>query len=153
MSRGSLPGELLATGIALDLHPNAFQLDSFALTGLHHTPILIHRSGDNRYDLYVMLNFRTLGLGVAHRRGVTVRVRDRSTPMKPLLVVVMGLGTTVAQAAESGLAPADYAAATAVLEHNLQGLVRNESVEPHWLGTRAGSGTAVMGARVPSLSW
>lgn len=49
--------ELLATGIALDLHPNAFQLDSFALTGLHHTPILIHRSGDNRYDLYVMRTF------------------------------------------------------------------------------------------------
>lgn len=49
--------ELLATGIALDLHPDAFQLDSFALTGLHHTPILIHRSGDNRYDLYVMRTF------------------------------------------------------------------------------------------------
>ena len=49
--------ELLATGIALDLHPTAFQLDSFALTGLHHTPILIHRSGDNRYDLYVMRTF------------------------------------------------------------------------------------------------
>lgn len=49
--------ELLATGIALDLHPNAFQLDSFALTGLHHTPILIHRSGDNRYELYVMRTF------------------------------------------------------------------------------------------------
>lgn len=49
--------ELLATGIALDLHPNAFQLDSFALTGLHHTPIMIHRSGDNRYELYVMRTF------------------------------------------------------------------------------------------------
>ncbi|MFZ1904752.1 MAG: sarcosine oxidase subunit gamma family protein [Steroidobacteraceae bacterium] len=49
--------ELLATGIALDLHPAAFQLDSFALTGLHHTPILIHRSGDNRYELYVMRTF------------------------------------------------------------------------------------------------
>lgn len=49
--------ELLATGIALDLHPDAFQLDSFALTGLHHTPIMIHRSGDNRYELYVMRTF------------------------------------------------------------------------------------------------
>jgi heterotetrameric sarcosine oxidase gamma subunit len=49
--------ELLTTGIALDLHPDAFQLDSFALTGLHHTPIMIHRSGDNRYDLYVMRTF------------------------------------------------------------------------------------------------
>ena len=49
--------ELLTTGIALDLHPVAFGLDCFALTGLHHTPIMIHRSGDNRYDLYVMRTF------------------------------------------------------------------------------------------------
>src|SRR5579872_7178088 len=29
---------------------------------------------------------------------------------------------------------ADYAAATALLPGNLQGLVRNETVTPHWLG-------------------
>ena len=44
------------------------------------------------------------------------------------------LTAALTQAADGGLTPADYAAATAVLEHNLQGLVRNESVEPHWLG-------------------
>jgi dipeptidyl-peptidase-4 len=32
------------------------------------------------------------------------------------------------------LTPADYASATAVLEGNLQGLVRNEFVLPHWIG-------------------
>jgi methylglutamate dehydrogenase subunit D len=49
--------ELLTTGIAVDLHADVFHLGCFALTGLHHTPILIHRSGDNRYDLYVMRTF------------------------------------------------------------------------------------------------
>jgi dipeptidyl-peptidase 4 len=37
-------------------------------------------------------------------------------------------------AEETGQTVADYAAATALLEGNLQGLVRNESVEPHWIG-------------------
>jgi methylglutamate dehydrogenase subunit D len=49
--------DVLAMGIALDLHPDVFRIDSFALTGLHHTPILVHRSGENRYELYVMRTF------------------------------------------------------------------------------------------------
>lgn len=48
---------LLSTGIALDLHPDAFRMNDFALTGLHHTPILIHRSAENRYNLYTMRTF------------------------------------------------------------------------------------------------
>lgn len=44
------------------------------------------------------------------------------------------LGTASAQADQGGVTPADYAAATAVLERNLQGLVRNETVLPHWIG-------------------
>jgi dipeptidyl-peptidase-4 len=44
------------------------------------------------------------------------------------------LGAVVAQADQDGVTRADYAAATAVLERNLQGLVRNESVQPHWIG-------------------
>src|ERR1700678_3000179 len=45
-----------------------------------------------------------------------------------------GLGALCAQGADVGLTSADYAAAGAVLEGNLQGLVRNESVQPHWIG-------------------
>ena len=44
------------------------------------------------------------------------------------------LGTVLAQSDQGGVTRADYAAATAVLERNLQGLVRNESVQPHWIG-------------------
>ena len=44
------------------------------------------------------------------------------------------LGSVWAEAADVSLTPADYAAATAVLEGNLQGLVRNEFVQPHWIG-------------------
>jgi methylglutamate dehydrogenase subunit D len=51
--------EVLATGIALDLHPDVFRRYCFALTGLHHTPIMILRSGESRYELYAL---RTFGL-------------------------------------------------------------------------------------------
>jgi dipeptidyl-peptidase 4 len=45
------------------------------------------------------------------------------------------LGAALVQAADGGLTPADYAAANTVFEANLHGLVRNESVQPHWIGT------------------
>jgi sarcosine oxidase subunit gamma len=54
---GTVARELLAKGIALDFHPDVFGLGQFALTGLHHTPVLIHRSGENCYELYVMRTF------------------------------------------------------------------------------------------------
>jgi dienelactone hydrolase len=44
------------------------------------------------------------------------------------------LGAVLAHAAEGGVTPADYTAAAAVLEGNLHGVVRNESVQPHWIG-------------------
>jgi heterotetrameric sarcosine oxidase gamma subunit len=49
--------EVLAAGIAIDLHPDVFEPHFFALTGLHHTPITIYRSGESRYELYVMRTF------------------------------------------------------------------------------------------------
>jgi len=42
--------------------------------------------------------------------------------------------TVLGCAAEANLRAGDYAAAAAVLEANLKGLVRNESVQPHWIG-------------------
>jgi methylglutamate dehydrogenase subunit D len=49
--------EVLAAGLPVDLHPETFRLDFFALTGLHDTPILVHRSADRRYELYVLRTF------------------------------------------------------------------------------------------------
>jgi sarcosine oxidase subunit gamma len=49
--------DVLAMGVALDFHPDAFRPNCFALTGLHQTPILIHRSGESRYELYAMRTF------------------------------------------------------------------------------------------------
>ena len=49
--------EVLASGIAVDLHPEVFGQDCFALTALHHTPIVVYRSGENRFELFVMRTF------------------------------------------------------------------------------------------------
>jgi methylglutamate dehydrogenase subunit D len=49
--------ELLSKGIAVDFHPDVFRQNFFALTGLHHTPVLVHRSGENRFELYAMRTF------------------------------------------------------------------------------------------------
>jgi sarcosine oxidase subunit gamma len=54
---GVAASELSARGIALDFHPDVFGVGQFALTGLHHTPVLIHRSGENRYELFAMRTF------------------------------------------------------------------------------------------------
>jgi sarcosine oxidase subunit gamma len=54
---GANTPSLLATGIAIDLSPEVFRVDHFALTGVHHMPLLIHRSADVRYELYTMRTF------------------------------------------------------------------------------------------------
>jgi len=48
---------------------------------------------------------------------------------------LVALSSVVAYAAGSGPTEADYAAANALLASNIQGLVRNESVDPHWIGS------------------
>lgn len=58
---GAAARELLAKGVPLDFHPDVFGVDRFALTGLNHTPVLIHRCGEDRYELYAL---RTFGLSV-----------------------------------------------------------------------------------------
>jgi sarcosine oxidase subunit gamma len=49
--------EVLSKGIALDLHPEVFRADACALTELQHTPILLHRTGQDRYELYVLRTY------------------------------------------------------------------------------------------------
>jgi methylglutamate dehydrogenase subunit D len=48
---------VLSTGIALDLHPDSFPVGAFALTGVHHTPVFLHRAASDRYQLYVLRTF------------------------------------------------------------------------------------------------
>jgi heterotetrameric sarcosine oxidase gamma subunit len=49
--------EVLARSIPLDFHPSAFVIGQFALTGIHHTPVLVHRTGEQRYEIYAMRTF------------------------------------------------------------------------------------------------
>jgi len=54
---GEDAGAILAKGVPLDFHPESFRIDQFALTGVHHTPILIHRSGAQRYEIYALRTY------------------------------------------------------------------------------------------------
>jgi sarcosine oxidase subunit gamma len=54
---GSCARDVLRKGIPLDFDPDVFRVDQAALTGLHHTPVLIHRAGADRYELYAMRSF------------------------------------------------------------------------------------------------
>jgi len=48
---------VLAKGIAIDLAADRFAVDHVAMTGLDHTPILLHRAASNRYELWAMRTF------------------------------------------------------------------------------------------------
>lgn len=54
---GTTSRDVLAKGIALDFHPGAFVPGMFAMTGLHHTPVLVHCVSGYRFDVYVMRTF------------------------------------------------------------------------------------------------
>ena len=49
--------QVLGTGIAIDLNPLLFPVGAVALTGAHHTPVVLHRVGAERYELYVLRTF------------------------------------------------------------------------------------------------
>ena len=49
--------QVLGTGIAVDLHPMLFPVGAVALTGAHHTPVVLHRVGAERYELYALRTF------------------------------------------------------------------------------------------------
>ena len=54
---GPAASEVLAKGIPLDFDAGVFKIGQFALTGLHHTPVLLHRTAADRYELYAMRTF------------------------------------------------------------------------------------------------
>ena len=49
--------DVLAKGIPLDFHESTFTPGMFAQTGLHHTPVLVHCVGENRFEVYAMRTF------------------------------------------------------------------------------------------------
>lgn len=54
---GPQAAQVLAKGVPLDFHPDVFPVDHFALTGIHHTPVLIHRKAANRYEIYALRTY------------------------------------------------------------------------------------------------
>jgi len=80
-------------------------------------------------DASIIRVMRALELAFT-RRGTKMR---RLTLPILLASVVSGIGA-VAQTTASNPTAADYAAATRLLYPNLQGLVSNETVFPHWIG-------------------
>jgi len=54
---GSHSREVLAKGLSIDLDATVFGPNSFALTGLHHTPVMVLRTGATRFEMYVLRTF------------------------------------------------------------------------------------------------
>ena len=48
---------LLASCAAIDFSVAKFGVGAVAMTGIHHTPVLIHCGGENSFHLYVMRSF------------------------------------------------------------------------------------------------
>jgi heterotetrameric sarcosine oxidase gamma subunit len=49
--------EVLARGIAIDLHPEQFRVGCSAQTGLHHTGVFLERVAVDTYELFVQRTF------------------------------------------------------------------------------------------------
>lgn len=92
----------------------------------------------------IKMPVRALVLGSPLSKNATHSTRCMPTARTPLRALVMRAMATLffmGVATQSGLAgeadhpsPADYQAAGRLLGPNLRGLVRNETVEPHWIG-------------------
>lgn len=54
---GPAAQEVLIKVLEIDLHETALQPGMFAMTGLHHTPILLHRVSATRFEIYPMRTF------------------------------------------------------------------------------------------------
>lgn len=49
--------EVLAKLMPLDFHASVFTPGKFAMTGLHHTPVTVHCTGPESFDIYAMRTF------------------------------------------------------------------------------------------------
>ncbi|MEM7567115.1 MAG: sarcosine oxidase subunit gamma family protein, partial [Pseudomonadota bacterium] len=48
---------VLSKGVAIDLHADAFPVDAAAATQFDHIGVILHRSGEDVFDLYVYRGF------------------------------------------------------------------------------------------------
>ena len=54
---GDCATDILSKGLPIDLHPSVFKVGRMALTGLHHMPVLVHRAGERRFEIYALRTF------------------------------------------------------------------------------------------------
>ena len=54
---GAPARDVLAKLMSVDWDRSVFTPGSVALTGLHHTPVTVHCTGENAFDIYVMRTF------------------------------------------------------------------------------------------------
>jgi heterotetrameric sarcosine oxidase gamma subunit len=54
---GRAARDVLRKGIPIDLHESVFTPGKFAMTGVHHTPVLLHCTAEQRFELYAMRTF------------------------------------------------------------------------------------------------
>ena len=54
---GAPARDVLSKGIPLDFHASVFKPGMLAMTGIHHTPVLVHRTSDNRFEIYALRTF------------------------------------------------------------------------------------------------
>ena len=54
---GARAREVLSKGIPLDFYPTVFKPGMFAMTGIHHTPVLVHCVSDHRFEIYALRTF------------------------------------------------------------------------------------------------
>jgi methylglutamate dehydrogenase subunit D len=49
--------DVLSSCAILDFHPDSFKPGTFAMTGIHHTPVTIHCVGENTFHIYALRTF------------------------------------------------------------------------------------------------
>ncbi len=54
---GAPAREVLSRLMPVDFHASVFTPGSFALSGIHHTPVTVHCTGADSFDVYVMRTF------------------------------------------------------------------------------------------------
>lgn len=55
--QGKNARHVLSRCAQLDFHESQFRTGHFAMTGIHHTPVLIHCIGENQFHLYALRTF------------------------------------------------------------------------------------------------
>jgi len=55
--KGPKAREVLMRGVSLDLHPRAFHVGQCAQTGLSRANVLLHRTDDTTFEIYVLKSF------------------------------------------------------------------------------------------------